>query len=218
MPQAESLRIARAVLARYPRSPADELRIDVGRNTPAPLYQWLIASLLFSARISAGIAQKTMRALLDQGWRTPARMAETAWEERVTVLNRAGYARYEESTSRYIGATTALLLDRYGGDLRRLHDAAAGDTRRLRDLVKQFKGIGDVGADIFFREVQNAWEDLYPFADQRALAAARKLGLEDDAAALARLAGQRHELPRLLAALVRVDLAGQEDELLREAE
>ena len=201
--------IARAALARHPRSPADELRIDVGRNTPAPLYQWLIASLLFSARISADTAQKTMRAVLDQGWRTPARMAETGWEERVAVLNRAGYARYDESTSRYVGATTDLLIERYGGDLRRLRDSAAGDTQRLRDLVKQFKGIGDVGADIFFREVQTAWDELYPFADRRALAAAEKLGLQGGAAALARLAGERRELPRLLAALVRLDLAHQ---------
>src|SRR3546814_14871329 len=40
-------RIARAVLELHPRTQAEELGIDVGRNTPAPLYQWLIVSLLY---------------------------------------------------------------------------------------------------------------------------------------------------------------------------
>jgi hypothetical protein len=206
--------IVRAVLQRHPRSPADQLRIDVGRNTPGPLYQWLIASLLFSARIAADQAQSAAQALFEHGWRTPKKMAEVTWAERVKVLNRAGYARYDESTSRYIAETTGLLLERYGGDLRRLRDAAERDPKRERQLVKQFKGIGDVGADIFFREAQLAWDELYPFADRRALDAARGLRLGSSADDLADLVDRR-VLPRLLAALVRVDLADEADEVSR---
>jgi hypothetical protein len=206
--------IVRAVLKRHPKSPADQLRIDVGRNTPGPLYQWLIASLLFSARIAADQAQSAAQALFERGWRTPKKMAEVTWAERVKVLNRAGYARYDESTSRYIADTTDLLLKRYGGDLRKLRDAAERDPRRERELVKQFKGIGEVGADIFFREAQLAWDELYPFADRRALDAARALGLGRSAEDMAHLVDRR-ELPRLLAGLVRVDLAHESDEVLR---
>jgi hypothetical protein len=130
------------------------------------------------------------------------------------VLNRAGYARYDESTSRYIAETTDLLLERYGGDLRKLRDAAERDPRRERELVKQFKGIGDVGADILFREAQLAWDELYPFADRRALEAARGLGLGRSAEDMAHLVDRRR-LPRLLAGLVRVDLAHESDEVLR---
>lgn len=215
MGKASKRDIARAVLDRHPRSYADELRVDVGRNTPAPLYQWLIASLLFSARIAAGQAQGAARALFDRGWRTPQKMAQTSWSERVEVLNRSGYARYDESTSRYIGDTTALLLDRYGGDLRKLRAAAGRDAGNERELLKAFKGIGDVGTDIFFREVQVAWDEVFPFADRKALDVARRLGLDDGAAALARLVDRR-DLPRLLTGLVRVGLADEADELLRD--
>lgn len=208
--------IARAVLRHHPKSYADELRIDVSRNTPAVLYQWLIVSLLFSTRIAASQAQKAARALFDQGWRTPTKMAGVSWGERVKVLNRSGYARYDESTSRYIADATSLLLERYGGDLRKLRLQAEYDPRRERELLKSFKGIGDVGADIFFREVQLAWDELYPFADQRALNAAGKIGLNRSAKGLAGLV-QRRELPRLLSGLVRIDLAGEKDEVLRQA-
>ena len=41
------------------------------------------------------------------------------------------------------------------------------------------------GADIFCREAQIAWDELFPFADQRALEAAGRLGLEVDPEKLA---------------------------------
>jgi hypothetical protein len=205
------------VLKRYPRSHADLLGIDVGKNTPAPLYQWLIASLLFSARISGEIAQRAAQALFDKGWRTPQRMADTTWRERVTVLNKSGYARYDESTSRYIGETTAAVLDSYGGDLRRLRQRAGGDVRRLRQFLKEFKGIGDVGADIFCREVQVPWDELYPFADRRALAVASDLGLPARAEALAGLVERRRDLPRLLAGLTFVARRHEVEDVLGEA-
>lgn len=49
---------------------------------------------------------------------------------------------------------------------------------RERELLTKFKGIGQVGDDIFFREVQVAWDELYPFANKKAIAAAKKLDLE----------------------------------------
>jgi hypothetical protein len=51
--------------------------------------------------------------------------------------------------------------------------------------LKEFKGLGDVGVDIFFREVQVAWQELRPFADRRTLDAAGRLGLPKDAGKLA---------------------------------
>ena len=209
--------LARMLLERHPQSYADRLRIDVSRNTPATLYQWLIASLLFSARISADTAEAAAQAAFDKGWRTPRKMAETTWAERVKVLNRAGYARYDESTSRYIGETTNFLLERYRGDLRRLREAAEHDSQRERELLQEFKGIGQVGTDIFFREAQLAWEELFPFADTKALKAAGKLGLGKDAGDLARVVKRRSDLPRLLAALVAVGRAKELDKVLQEA-
>ena len=145
------------------------------------------------------------RALFRQGWTTPQKLGAARWSQRVRVLNRAGYARYDESSSRMLGDTCDVLLERYRGDLRRLRAEAEQEPRRERMLLKEFKGIGEVGVDIFFREAQLAWEELYPFADRRTRQAAARLGLPTEPEALARLVPRR-EFPRLLAALVRTSL------------
>ncbi|WP_419695662.1 hypothetical protein ACN2CC_03965 [Mesorhizobium muleiense] len=197
--------IVAALLDRSGRTYCSELGIDIQKNTPSPLFRWLCASILFSARISANLALMAAKALSDQGWTTPRRMAEATWADRTRVLNHAGYARYDESTSRMLGDTAHLLLSKYGGDLRALRGLARNDPATERQLLKEFKGIGDVGADIFCREVQVAWPELYPFADTKSLAAAVQLGLGNDARALAGLVDRR-DFPRLLAALIRTSL------------
>ena len=209
-------RIIEALLERHGQTYAAELGIDLERDTPSALYRWLCAATLLSARIGADIAMQATRALAEQGWTTAQKMADATWEQRTRALNQAGYARYDESTSRMLGDTAEMLLDKYRGDLRRLRDAAGRDPGRERALLKECKGIGEVGADIFCREAQVAWDELFPFADRRALEAAGRLGLEDDAARLARRVA-RKDYPRLLAALVRTALAKDYDELLRAA-
>jgi hypothetical protein len=209
-------RVIEALLECHGETYAAELGIDLERNTPSVLYRWLCAATLLSARIGANIAMQAARALAEQGWTTAQKMADASWEERTRTLNQAGYARYDESTSRMLGDTAEMLLDRYRGDLRRLRDAAERDPGRERALLKECKGIGDVGADIFCREAQIAWDELFPFADRRALGAASRLGLEDDTGKLARRVS-RKDYPRLLAALVRTCLANDFDEVLRAA-
>lgn len=205
------------LLDRHGRTFCTELRIRLDRGTPAPLFQWLCAALLMSARISAGTAVRAARALKDAGWTTPAKMADSHWQDRVRVLGGAGYGRFDESTARMLGETAQQLLTEYGGDLRRLRERAGQDVAGERRRLKAFKGIGDVGADIFLREVQAVWDELYPYADRKTLAAARALGLPDTAEGLARLV-PRPEFSRLVAALVRADLAGDLETLRAEAE
>ncbi|MCR4266835.1 hypothetical protein [Nitratireductor sp. ZSWI3] len=197
------------------RTYSSELGIDVERNTPSPLYRWLVACTLFSARISQALALSAAKALSQHKWNTPQKMAASTWAQRTKVLNQSGYARYDESTSRMLGDAAGHLLDAYGGDLRRLREAAGRDPRRERALLKEFKGIGDVGADIFFREVQTVWDELYPFVDKKALAAAKRLGLPASGRELAKLVPRR-DLPRLLSALVRTDLAKDGYEAVKE--
>lgn len=205
-----------ALLQRHGTTFAEELGIHPEHDTPAPLFRWLCAALLMSARISTDIALNAARALADAGWTTADKMADSRWEDRVKVLNGAGYARYDESTARMLGESSEMLRDRYDGDLRQLREEADRDPQAERRLLKEFKGIGDVGADIFFREVQTAWDELYPFADARALKIADEMGLPDTAEGLARLAG-RDRLPALLAALIRADLAGDSREDILQA-
>jgi thermostable 8-oxoguanine DNA glycosylase len=191
------------ILERHGRTFAEELGIDVARNKPSPLFRLLCFCLLASARISNEIALDAARALAKKGWTTARNMQKSTWRQRTDVLNRAGYARYDESTSRMLGETVELLMHDYRGDLRRLRDEAGGDVGELRRLLKRFKGIGDTGADMFLREVQVAWPEAYPFMDRKSKRMAERLGLSRDASRLARQVKGKPTFVRLVDGLVR---------------
>lgn len=207
--------LAQILLLHHGRTFSDELEIEIQTNTPSALFRLLVAAMLFSARISARLAMQAARALTEQGWTTPEKMVAATWEDRTRTLNRSGYARYDERTSRMLDYTSQLILNQYQGDLRNLREAAGRKVDIERKLLKEFKGIGDVGVGIFFREVQIAWDELFPFADERACQNARALGLPAEANALLKLVGEA-DFPRLLSALVRVGLAGERELLLEE--
>ena len=212
----ETKKLVAALLAKHGRTYCDELAIDIARNTPSVLFRWLCATILFSARISAATAMAAATALTRQGWTSARKMAASTWEERTHVLNAAGYARYDESTATKLGEDANFLLDQYGGDLRRLRERAGRDPAEEHRLIQEFKGIGPVGGDIFCREMQIVWQELYPFADALALNTAKQLKLGDSAQSLSALVG-RDDFPRLVAALVRTHLAGDYDDVRREA-
>lgn len=209
--------IVAALLARHGTTYAREAGIALGRAGPAALWRLLCLSLLLSARISADLAVAAARALADEGWTTARKLADSTWEKRAKVLNEAGYARYDERTATMLADTAQLVLDRYGGDLRRLREEADRDPARERELIKEFKGIGDVGVAIFAREAQAVWHEQHPFIDERALKACSSLSLPDDPDRLAKLAGGPAETARLAAALVRVELAGDHGEVVAAA-
>lgn len=202
--------VANEVLRRYPDTFADEVGIRL--DGPSGLFRLLVLSLLMSARIRSTAALEAAQALYDQHWTTAKDMADATWEARTKVLNRSGYACFDERTSTMLGETCDVLLERYHGDLRELRDEAGEDPGAERRLLKECKGMGDVGVDIFFREVQRTWSEIYPFADSRAMTAAQRLQLGDDTSALERLASG-DDFVRLVNGLVRVDLDGSYDEL-----
>ncbi|CAM5292988.1 endonuclease [Streptomyces atroolivaceus] len=172
------------------------------RDTPQPLYQLLVLSHLLSARIRAQVAVAAARALFSHGLRTPRRMADATWQERVDALGEGGYRRYDERTATQLGDGALLLLDAFGGDLRRLRGEADGDTESIRAGLRRFPGIGPAGADIFLREVQTVWPETAPYLDAKALQGAERLGLPTTPDALSRLA-EDLDPAVLAAALVR---------------
>jgi hypothetical protein len=204
----------RILLKLYGRTFAEDLGIDAATNEPSPLFCLLISALLFSSRISHHVASKSARILFERGWTTPERMAATTWEQRVQALDEGGYVRYDERTSTMLGESAKMLIDLYQGDLRKLRAAAERDPARERSLLDQFKGVGDVAVNIFFREAQLAWPELFPFADEKALASAKKLGLPADSEKLRRLVRSPRNFVRLVSALVRVQLEHRHDEIL----
>lgn len=206
--------VVAALLDRHGRTFAEELGVNIRRNTPSPLFRTLCIALLGSARINWKIALGAAGALAVEGWTTAEAMSESTWAHRARVLNEAGYARYDERTSSMLGELAQVVQSRYGGDLRCLREEAGRDPAAERRLLKGFKGMGDVGVDIFFREAQVVWQELVPFVDRRALAAARRLHLGDTARALQRLVDER-DFARMVAALVRTDLEGDHEEILQ---
>ncbi|MEW9520292.1 endonuclease [Streptomyces tubercidicus] len=209
--------LARALLGRHGETFAAQSGIRVA-NTPQPLYQVLVLAGLLSARIraSVAVAVAAARALFDAGLRTPRRMAQAPWQQRVGALGEGGYRRYDERTATQLGDGATLLLDHYGGDLRRMRDAADGDLRALRGALRKVPGLGPAGCDIFLREVQGVWPELAPYLDAKAVQGAERLGLPGDSGRLARLVGA-DETAAFASGLVRAALDRSVVEDVREA-
>jgi endonuclease III len=213
----DNKRLVRELVAAHGRTFAEEAGITL-KDTPQPLYRLLVLALLLSARIRGSIAVATARELSRAGLRDPRRTAEADWQERVDALGRGGYRRYDERTATQLGEGAELLLDRWGGDLRRMREEADGDVGELRRLLREIPGIGPAGADIFLREVQRVWPEVGPYLDRKALDGAERLGLPKDPDRLVKLAGDTQ--PAVLAvALVRAALDKEvaEDSLRRAA-
>ena len=194
--------VAAAVLARYGTTFAEDAGIRLA-DEPAPLFQLLVLAELLSARIGAGIAVATAAELHAAGWTTPQKLRDASRPRVVAALGRGGYRRYDERTATQLGELATLVLDRYGGDLRRLAEQADGDAGRAAELLQEVKGIGPTGAAVFLREVQEVWPWLRPYLDDRARAGARRIGLPDDDRGLAGLVAP-HDLARFAAGLVRI--------------
>ncbi|MGW9430618.1 endonuclease [Streptomyces decoyicus] len=207
--------VARTLLERHGETFAAQSGIRLG-NTPQPLYQVLVLAGLLSARIRASVAVAAARALFDAGMRTPRRMAEATWQQRVDALGEGGYRRYDERTATQLGDGATLLLDSYGGDLRRMREEAGGETVALRAALRKVPGLGPTGCDIFLREVQGVWTELAPYLDAKAVQGAERLGLPGDSEKLARLVGQ-DETAAFASGLVRAALDRSVADDVREA-
>jgi endonuclease III len=182
---------------------ADEAGITL-KDTPKPLFQLLVLCMLASKPIDAQIAVRAADEIFHAGLRTPDAVLDAQRRTMIEAFGRAGYARYDESSATRLVDIATAVHDHYRGDLRELAVAAGKDTGRAAKLLQEFKGIGETGADIFLREVQDTWTWVRPYFDDRAIGAARELGLPTDAEALAALAPRR--VATLAAALVRVSL------------
>jgi endonuclease III len=192
--------VVRTLLDQSGRTYAADANIRL-KDAPMPLYQLMVLSHLLSARIKADIAVAAARALFAAGMRTAGGMAQASWQERVDALGEGGYRRYDERTATMLGQGADLLLQRYQGDLRRLHESG-GD---LKKLLQEFPGLGPTGANIFLREVQGVWTDVGPYFDRKTLDGAERTALPTSPEALAKLVDDE-ELPLLAAALTRVAL------------
>jgi endonuclease III len=173
-------------------------------DKPMPLFELLVLCMLASKPIDASIAMRAARELFEAGLRTPKAVLASDRRTMISAFGRAHYVRYDESSATRLTDIAQLVSDEYSGDLRELSRGSQHDVAAARRKLKQFKGIGDTGAHIYLREVQDVWTWVRPYFDDRARAAAKRLGLPTDPAKLGDLAPRANA--RLAAALVRVSL------------
>jgi endonuclease III len=197
-------RVVQSLLKQAGTTYAQEAGIRL-KDQPMPLFQLLTLCMLASKPIDATIATRAARELFRAGLRTPQAVLTAERATMIRAFGRAHYVRYDESSATRLADIAAAVRDEYGGDLRKL---ATGDVKTTSRLLKQFKGIGDTGADIFLREIQDVWTWVRPYFDKRAIEAARQLDLPATPDELGRLAPR--DSAKLAAALVRVSL---DDEL-----
>jgi endonuclease III len=208
--------MVKVLLDRFGATSAEQVGIQLA-DKPSPLYELLVLATLLSARISGDIAVAAAKELFDAGYRTPQRMRQASWQDRVDALGRGGYRRYDERTSTMLDEAAGLLLDRWHGDLRELREDAGGDPKQIRELLTEFKGMGPVGADIFLREVQAVWPDVAPYVDRRVTQGAKKVGLPSTARGLSELVDSPRGLARLSSALVRVSRGSRAADEIKQA-
>src|SRR5262249_8234733 len=173
-------------------------------HQPRPLFQLLVLCMLASKPIDAPTAMRAAHELFAAGLRTPKAVLASDRRTMISAFGRAHYVRYDESSATRLTDIAERVRDEYSGDLRELARSSQHDVAAVARKLKQFKGIGDTGADIFLREVQDVWTWVRPRFDDRATAAAKRLGLPAEPAKLGDLAPRANA--RLAAALVRVSL------------
>ncbi|AEW97370.1 MULTISPECIES: hypothetical protein [Streptomycetaceae] len=197
--------VTRALLERYgERSFAEEAEIHL-REQPHALYQMLELAALVNARVAPGTAVRTFEELRGHRWSTAGGVLEAGRDRIDHALRDAGYPEGDAAGIATAVTDAALHLQQdHGGDLGGLREDAGHDPVRERELLRHFADVDDGVVDAFCREVQVLWDELLPFADKKALDAAHRLGLGEDAGALRRLAADDREYVRLVDALVRV--------------
>jgi endonuclease III len=154
-----------------------ELGIGLEGGDPGGLFRWFLASKLMGARISTKSAVGTYREFARRNVLGPEEILRAGWDGLVEILDAGGYARYDFSTATKLLAIAGDLSKRYEGNLNVLHARAAGPAdleERIRGLGK---GIGEVTANIFLRELRGVWPKARPSLSPRVLLAAGKLGL-----------------------------------------
>lgn len=152
--------------------------------TPETILAMVLDAMLKSTRISHSLAQKAVNTVIEAGYHDIKKLSQTTWDDRVDVLAKGGYNRYREQASTNFGALIEFVNGKYDGDLNNLYRKADHQPRKVRELIKEIKGLGDLGTDIFFNNAQSIWRTLAPFIDARSLRTADDIGIGTDVDAI----------------------------------
>jgi len=153
------------------------LGIDLASRESGEIFEWFLAALLLGARIDENIALNTYKEFEKAGVLSPEAILEAGRQGLVDILDRGGYVRYDFKTATKLLEMARALIEKYQGDLNRLHFFAE-DGRNLDIKLQSLgKGIGPVTVNIFLRELRGIWEKAEPPLPIPVLLSAKHLGL-----------------------------------------
>ena len=167
---------ARDLVEKYGGQYSHALSIDLASGKSTEIYKWFLAAILFGARISEKIAANSYREFVLAGVIAPQAIIDTGWNGLVEILDRGGYVRYDYKTATKLLEVNKTLIERYTGNLNKLH-ARAEDSADLEERIKGLgKGVGEITVNIFLREMRGVWPKAAPLPSELVIAAAKELG------------------------------------------
>ncbi len=138
------------------RTDASDLGLDLSDNDDASLFKWLVACLLFGARINQERAAAAFAELDGDGVLTPEKLGRATEHHLVQLLDAGRYTRYDDSKAAELKQLGHDVGERYDGRLSTLPEGAR-TKKEVLERLQEFKGIGPVAADIFLRDAPAAW-------------------------------------------------------------
>jgi len=138
-----------------------QLCIDLDSKKPAEIFKWLVASMLFGARISEEIAIRTYKVLEKYKALTPQAILKYNVDGLIPMMGEGGYTRYDGKTSNELVQVSTQLLECCTGDLNKINDRAK-DSKDLERLLGEFYSLGPVTIEIFLREMVGVWKKADP--------------------------------------------------------
>jgi endonuclease III len=134
------------------------LGIDLQREDHR--FRWLLASILYSKRISSKIAERTYREFEKEKLLTPEAIIKAGYDNLVQALDAGGYVRYDFSTASNLLSMAETLKEKYGS-LENLH-VQAKDSKDLETRLSELRGVGPTTVNIFLRELKSIWKKGHP--------------------------------------------------------
>ena len=139
------------------------------------------------------------------------------------MLTEGGYTRYREKTATALGELAELIESRYAGDASGIVRGEGDEVglegeekrKRVAERLREIKGLGPLGVELFFETAQAVWPSLGPFVGQRNLKALREMGVEESVESIWEGLGRDGgKMARLCAAVAGARLEGRVGEFV----
>lgn len=161
-------------IKKYGEKYSDKLSINLEKEP----FKWFLASILFGARITEGIAIKTYKEFEKENLVKPEKILEAGWDKLVEVLDSGGYVRYDFKTADKLLEVSNNIIKKYS-KFENVHREAHNSKDLEARLKALGKGVGDVTVSIFLRELRGIWPKAETEIKGLALQALENLGIED---------------------------------------